>query len=277
MHYRYQRKYTGPLQAAVLDWAGTTVDYGCFAPTMVFVKGFKAHRVEVTIAEARKPMGLYKRDHIATVMAMPAVTERWIAQHGQNPTDADVDTIFQEFIPRQLATIANHNTLIPGVVDAIAAMRQRGLKIGSSTGYTAEMMAKVTPAAAEQGYAPDCLVTSDKVSKGRPAPWLIYSNMEQLSVYPVNSVVKIGDTVADIEAGLNAGTWTIGIAKTGNELGLTQQQVEALTDNELQQSLAPIYDKLYRAGAHYVVNSLTDVPAVVDAINIRLAAGENPL
>ena len=96
-------------------------------------------------------------------------------------------------------------------------------------------------------------------------------------MYPVTSVVKIGDTVADIEAGLNAGTWTIGIAKTGNELGLTQQQVEALTDDELQQSLAPVYDKLYRAGAHYVVNSLTDVPAVVDAINIRLAAGENPV
>ncbi len=273
MHYRYQRTYTGPLQAAVLDWAGTTVDYGCFAPTMVFVEGFRAHGVAVTLQEARTPMGLYKRDHIAAVMAMPAVTERWIAQHGTAPTDDDVETIFQAFIPRQLAVIEDYNALIPGVASAIDAMRERGLKIGSSTGYTAEMMAKVTPAAAEQGYAPDCLITSDQVSKGRPAPWLIYHNMEQMGIYPMASVVKIGDTVADIEAGLNAGTWTIGIAMTGNELGLPQQDAESLSVDERQQKLAPIYDKFYRAGAHYVVDAIADVPAVIDIINARLSSG----
>lgn len=277
MNYRYQRTYTGPLQAAVLDWAGTAVDYGCFAPTMVFVEGFQAHGVDVTVKEARTPMGLYKRDHIAAVMNMPPVTDRWIAQHGTAPTDDDVETIFQEFIPRQLATIENHNTLIPSAVDAITAMRQRGLKIGSSTGYTAQMMAKVTPAAAEQGYTPDCLVTSDQVSKGRPAPWLIYRNMEQLSVYPAASVVKIGDTVADIEAGLNAGTWTVGIALTGNEMGLSHQDVEALSDAERQSKLAPIYDKLYRAGAHYVVDALADAPPIIDAINTRLTTGASPV
>lgn len=276
MTYRYTRHYAGPLQAAVLDWAGTTVDHGCFAPTMVFVEGFQAHHVAITVAEARLPMGTYKRDHIAAIMAMSAVAARWVAVHGQPPTDADVETLFQEFIPRQLATIAAYNTLIPGVVDAITAMRARGLKIGSSTGYTSEMMALVTPAAAAQGYTPDHLVTSDQVRGGRPAPWLIYHNMEALGVYPAASVVKIGDTVADIEAGLSAGTWTIGLARTGNELGLTVEEVAALPAGELAQRLAPIRDKLYQAGAHYVVDALADVPAVIDEINGRLATGGVP-
>ncbi len=213
--------YTGPLQAVVLDWAGTTVDYGCFAPTMVFVDGFAAHGIDVTVEEARGPMGTYKRDHIATLMALPRITEQWLKVHGREPTDDDVETIFQEFIPRQLETIANHNTLIPGVPEAIDALRTAGLKVGSSTGYTEEMMARVTPTAAEQGYAPDCLVTSDRVPRGRPAPWLIYRNLEALDVYPTSGVVKIGDTVADITAGLVAGTWTIGLTLTGNMVGLS--------------------------------------------------------
>lgn len=274
--YRYQRQYRGKLRAAVLDWAGTTVDYGCFAPTMVFVEGFKAHGVDVTIQEARTPMGKYKRDHIAAVMAMPAVTERWIAAHNRPPTDNDVETIFQEFIPRQLETIGDHTTLIPGVVEAIRAFRDMGLKIGSSTGYTAEMMALVTPAAAEQGYAPDSLVTSDQVSAGRPAPWLIYRNMENLGVYPAASVVKIGDTIADIEAGLNAGTWTIGIALTGNQMGMTPEDVAALNDDQRQTHLTAIQAELYHAGAHYVVESLADAVPMIEAINMRLASGNMP-
>lgn len=265
------RRYAGKVQAVVLDWAGTTIDHGCFAPTMVFVEGFEAKGVAVTIQEARRPMGMYKRDHIAAVIAMPAVQARWVAAHGSPSTDEDVEAMFQAFIPRQLEVIANYTELISGVAETIEALRKRGTKVGSSTGYTAEMMALVTPAAAEQGYAPDCLVTSDRVSVGRPAPWLIYHNMEQMGVYPVQSVVKIGDTVADIQAGLNAGAWTIGITATGNEMGMTAAEVQALSPEERQHRLTTITEKFYQAGAHYVVDSLADVPPLIDEIEHRLA------
>ena len=276
MSYTYTRHYRGHVQGVVLDWAGTTVDYGCFAPTMVFVEGFRERGVEITVAEARKPMGMYKRDHIAAVMAIPEVQKRWAATHSALPTDDDVQALFDAFEPRQLAVIGQYTALIPGVAEAVAALRERGVKIGSSTGYTQAMMALVTPATAEQGYAPDSLVTSDMVTKGRPAPWLIYRNMEQMGVYPVESIVKIGDTVADVEAGLNAGTWTVGIAMTGNELGLTQDEAQALAPDALRERLARFYAQLSRAGAHYVVDALADVPAVIDQINARLERGETP-
>ena len=53
------------ITAVILDWAGTTVDFGSFAPTQIFVEAFRrAFDVEITLAEARVPMGLGKWQHI---------------------------------------------------------------------------------------------------------------------------------------------------------------------------------------------------------------------
>lgn len=276
MTFRYQRRYTGRLQGVIFDWAGTTVDHGCFAPTMVFVQGFQAHGVEITLAEARAPMGLHKRDHIAAVLSMPRVQAAWQAAHGAPPTDADVQTIYDEFVPRQTEIIAQYSTPIPGVVETVAALRERGLKIGSCTGYVQPMMEALLPAAAEQGYAPDVVVTSDQVPAGRPAPWMALSNAMQMNAFPLESLVKVGDTVTDIEEGLNAGMWTVGVAKTGNELGMSAQQVAELDEATLRARLAPIYARLYRAGAHFVIDGVADIVPVLDAIDTWLARGERP-
>lgn len=274
--YSYRRMYRGEVRGVVLDWAGTTLDYGCFAPTMVFVDGFAARGVTITIDEARAPMGMYKRDHIAAILALPGVAARWQAAHGADPTDADVDALFADFIPRQMAVLAQYSDLIPGTVETINTLRDRGLKIGSCTGYTRAMMAVVVPLARDQGYAPDAVVCPDDVTAGRPAPWMAHQNAMQLGIYPMAALVKVGDTVVDVEEGLNAGMWTIGIAQTGNELGLTAAEVAALPAPDLDRRLRVIHDRLYRTGAHYVVNTLTEIVPVIEDINQRLARGEQP-
>ena len=70
-------RYTGPLKAVILDWAGTVVDYGSCAPAGVFVEVFARHAVPITMQQARAPMGSEKRAHIAAVAAMPEVAEAW--------------------------------------------------------------------------------------------------------------------------------------------------------------------------------------------------------
>lgn len=276
MSFAFRRSYRGPLQGVILDWAGTTIDYGCFAPAVVFVEVFKQQGVEITVAEARGPMGKYKRDHIREITRMPGVAARWQAAHGRPATEVDVDVMFTEFIPRQIDVIGQYATLIPGVKETIAAYRARGLKIGSCTGYTAAMMERVTALAAQQGYMADALVCPDGLPGGRPAPWMAFHNAQQLGIYPMEALVKIGDTVPDIEEGLNAGTWTIALAKTGNELGLSRDEVAALDPVNLAARLAAVYGTLHRAGAHYVVDSLADTLPVLDRIEERLARGEKP-
>jgi phosphonoacetaldehyde hydrolase len=269
-------RYKGPLKAVTLDWAGTTVDYGCFAPTSVFIEVFRRRGIEISMEQARGPMGAHKRDHIAAIAGMEEVAKRWREQLGRPCNDEDIDAMYREFIPLQLECLADHADLIPGAIEAVAEFRRRGLKIGSTTGYNAEMMAALIPEARRRGYEPDSSVSVSDVPAGRPYPWMCFQTAINLQVYPMEAHVKVGDTVPDIEEGLNAGMWTVGVAKTGNEMGLTLAQVEELAPDVREARLARAYEKLYRAGAHYVVDGIGDVPALLDEIDGRLARGERP-
>jgi phosphonoacetaldehyde hydrolase len=268
--------YRGKLQAVVLDWAGTAVDWGSFAPTAVFLRLFEQRNVPITIEQARGPMGLMKRDHLAAIFALPDVCERWRQEYGRLPDEADLDAMFADFVPMQLDCIADYAMPIPGLHDTVAALRGRGIKIGSTTGYTRAMMDELIVAAAKHGYRPDSWVTPSDVPAGRPAPWMCYQNAMNLNVFPMAAMAKIGDTLPDIEEGRNAGMWTIGLALSGNMLGLTESDLASLPTDELAQRRAAIYAQFRRAGAHYIVDTIADVASLVDSIDARLANGERP-
>jgi phosphonoacetaldehyde hydrolase len=246
------------------------------APVVAFVEVFRRNGIEITTAQARQPMGKHKRDHIAEITQMEAVAVAWREKHGKPVADADIERMFREFVPIQIACIADYAELIPGTLEAVAEFRRRGLKIGGTTGYTAEMMAVLEPAAAKRGYAPDSSVCASDVAAGRPEPWMCLQNVMRLALYPVDAYVKVGDTAPDIEEGLNAGMWTIGVARTGNEVGLSDAELAALPTAEQHALVSRAYDRLLAAGAHYVVDGIGDVPPVLDEINARLSAGERP-
>ena len=276
MNSTARRSQCNSVRAVILDWAGTTVDYGCMAPAAVFIETFRHYGVEVTMAQARAPMGKFKKDHIREIAQMDAVATQWQAVHGQPCTEADVEAMYRDFLPLQLAVIAQHADVIPGVVGTIADFRQRGLKIGSTTGYTRAIMNELAPIAAQRGYAPDALLCADEAPAGRPYPWMCYLNQIQLNVYPGEVCIKIGDTVPDIEEGLNAGMWTIGVVKCGNEIGLSESDLAQLPPSEVEARLIAGHQHLREAGAHYTVDSLSEVPPLIDAINERLAHSERP-
>ncbi len=269
-------RYSGPLKAVILDWAGTVVDYGSCAPAGVFVEVFARHGVPITMEQARAPMGSEKRAHIAAIAAMPEVVEAWQRVLGRPRTEADIDAMYKEFVPLQIDCLPRHADLIPGTVEAVAEFRRRGMKIGTTTGYNAEMMRVLGAEVARRGFQPDCIVSSDMVPEGRPAPWMALKAAAQLGVYPMSAIVKIGDTIPDIHEGLNAGMWTIAVAATGNELGLSRAEAAALPAQDREERLARGLARLHAAGAHYVVDGIADVPPMLDEIEARLAQGESP-
>lgn len=276
MDFYFQRSYRGPLKAVLLDWAGTTMDYGCYAPAVVFVQVYERKGVPISVEEARAPMGAHKKVHIRKISQLDSVRERWLNAHGRPPEENDVEAMFQDFVPLQMNVLAEYADLIPGTLDAVRDFRARSLKIGSTTGYTREMMGLVQGEAAKRGYVPDATVCATDVPEGRPAPFMCLQNMIELGVYPPEAVVKVGDTLPDIEEGLNAGMWTIGLAKTGNEVGLNAAEIAELAPGELDAKLKRAYTRMAQAGAHYVVDGIWDVPAVLDEIGARLRRGERP-
>jgi phosphonoacetaldehyde hydrolase len=261
---------------AVFDWAGTTIDFGCLAPFGAFVQVFANRGVAVTAAEARAPMGLHKKDHLREMLRKPGLTSRWLRATGRPWSEADVDSLYGEVTPAQLAAIEHHAGLVPGVVETMAALRSRGILIGGTTGYFQAAAERCYAAAERQGYKPDVCVCADEVAAGRPAPWMVFRVMERAGVYPASSVVKVGDTVADIEEGLNAGVWSVGVLDSGNEIGLSRAEFEALGDADRERLRTPAREKLLSAGAHAVVNGISEVPSLIEAIQKRLGGGERP-
>lgn len=276
MSFTYQRRYRGPLRAAILDWAGTTMDHGCMAPAVVFRDVFARQGVPISMEEARAPMGAHKRVHIQQIAAQAPVRERWVARHQRPPEEADIDRMFADFIELQLACLSTYSQLIPGALEAVAAMRQRGLKIGSTSGYTRPMMEVLLRDAARQGYSPDATVCATDVPAGRPLPFMCLRNVIELEVWPIEACVKIDDTLPGVEEGLNAGMWTIGLAMTGNEIGLSLRDLEALTAAERTRRGELARERFLRTGAHFVVDGLRDVAPCLDEIQQRLARGERP-
>ncbi|HEV8456999.1 MAG TPA: phosphonoacetaldehyde hydrolase [Methylomirabilota bacterium] len=276
MSFTYERRYRGKIQAVLLDWAGTTMDYGCMAPAVVFVEVFKRQGVPITMAEARAPMGAHKRVHIQKISQLDSVRRRWEEAHGRPPGEADADRMFAEFVPLQLACLSDYSRLIPGTLEVVGAIRARGIKLGSTTGYLREMMEINLRDAKLQGYEPDSTVCASDVPAGRPYPYMCLQNVINLQVSPVEACVKADDTVPGIEEGLNAGMWTIGLAMSGNEIGLPLKELEALDPAERQRRSQRAYARMHQCGAHYVVDSIADLMPCLDAIEERLARGDRP-
>jgi phosphonoacetaldehyde hydrolase len=273
----YVRKtYTGPLQAVILDWAGTTVDYGSLAPVRVLQQIFADRGIQVSEDEARRDMGILKKDHVRALLGYPRIRTAWKDLHGHVPGEPDVESLFADFIPQQMECLAQYSATIPGAVEAVRRSRLRGLKIGSTTGYTRPMLEVLLRHAATQGYAPDCALCPDDVGAGRPLPWMIYENAVLMKVWPLEAIVKVGDTISDLEEGLNAGTWAVAVAQTGNMIGVTEEVWRGWAESERSKRRQHARDKLLAAGAHYVIDTLADFDGVVDEIEARLQAGERP-
>ncbi len=258
------------IECVIMDWAGTAIDYGCFAPVSAFIKSFETIGIRITADEARRPMGLNKRDHIRALFEMERIGNAFFEKYGRKYTEKDIDGRYSEFQRLLFATLKEYTTPISDVIETIDILRKRGIKIGSTTGYTSEMMDVVIPAAAEKGYQPDHCVTADNLPGGRPYPYMIYKNMCDLAVSSRFFVLKYGDTISDIKEGLNAGVWTVGVVLGSNELGLTEEEVKTLPEGELKQRMNDVRMRMYAAGAHYVIDSIKELPALIESINKRM-------
>jgi phosphonoacetaldehyde hydrolase len=272
-----QTKYPDRLKALVLDWAGTTVDFGSLAPARTLQGLFGQMQIRLSETETRQHMGLPKKEHIRGILSMPRVRDAWRDLRGHVPSDKDVDEMYSKFIPLQFSCLKEYSAVIPGVPEAVESFRRRGLKIGSTTGYTRAMLDLLLESSAKESYIPDCSLTPEEVGAGRPHPFMMYECAVRLQVYPLAAIAKIGDTPVDIHEGLNAGAWSIGVAGTGNSIGLSLNELHALSDAERELRLTEARAELRNAGAHYVIDTLADVHSVLDDIDARLKMASEPL
>jgi len=255
------------VRLVVFDWAGTTVDFGCMAPAVVFKKVFEQKKINLSKEEILKPMGMEKKDHIRELLKLEHAAAEWKKENGRDWTENDVDEMYEIFESMLSDIVAYYSVVIPGVKETVSWLKEEGIKIGSTTGYTREIMDRVLAKAAEGGYSPDYLVTPDVVGSGRPGPFMIYENMRQAGIYPISSVVKVGDTTMDILEGVNAGVWTVGILEGSSQVGLSFEEAERMSETEKAVLYEQAEKKYMDAGADYVIRDITELPKIIKLIN----------
>jgi phosphonoacetaldehyde hydrolase len=273
-----EKRYKGKVQAVILDWSGTTADAYVVAPAVVFVEVFKRQKVEISMVEARGPMGLRKDLHIKALTEVDEIKERWKKIHGKYPEQSDVDRMFADFVPLQLDCLRKYTTLLPGVAEVTQRLQKQGIKIGSTTGFVRSMVDILEEDSAKQGYKPDASVAGDEVTNGaRPSPHMVYKNLDMLNITPIQSVVKVDDTTSGIGEAVNAGCWGIGVTRYSNYMDVdTPEDGKKLSEDEIKKRVAKTKDILEKAGAHYILESIADIEPVIEDINKRIARGERP-
>lgn len=254
----------GRYKAVIFDWAGTTVDYGCFAPVQAFVEVFKHFGIEPTIEEVREPMGMLKKDHIRTMLQMERISSLWEIKYRRKWTEEDVEELYEIFEEKLLGILDQFAEVKPYVLETMEELRKRGIQIGSTTGYTDKMMEIVVPKAKENGYEPDAWFSPDAVEGfGRPYPFMVFKNMQTLGIQRVDQVIKVGDTVSDIKEGKNAGVYTVGVIEGSSEMGLSETEYEMLSEAEKEEQIARVKEKFLKAGADAVIRNMKELTDLI--------------
>lgn len=256
-----------PIKAVIFDWAGTLIDHGSLAPVAVFQEVFATEKINVTLGECRIPMGIAKREHINAMLSMPRINEAFSAINGHAPNDSDLERMYDTFLHINEDVVMNYVVPITGAAKCFSYLRERDIKIGSTTGYGRALMSRVLARAAEEGLIPDTVVCGDELIEARPSPFMMYQNFINLGVYPPKAVIKVDDTLPGIAEGISAGTLTVGLTLSGNATGLTEDELRACATDKIEQMHKKHSEMFLKAGADYVLRSVDELPQLMDKLN----------
>jgi phosphonoacetaldehyde hydrolase len=263
---------TFPVKAVVFDWAGTMIDFGCMAPVHALSSVFEAEGIALSEEEARRDMGRAKKDHLRALLADPIVAERWRARAGASPCEDDVERLYRKLEPAMKVAASESTRLIPGAAQVAAELRALGVRIGSGTGYTRDMMEPILPLAAAQGYAPEIVVCAGETPSGRPAPLMTWKALIALDAWPAGACIKVDDAPVGIEEGKAAGCWTVGVSASGNGIGLDFAAFSRLRPGERRERLERAERCLKDAGADFVIDDVSQLMPIVHGIASRIAS-----
>jgi len=273
------KKYRGKVKGVIFDLSGTIIDHGCFGHINPFIETFKSRHIIITENDIRKDTGLSLTHHITALCKTKKVKKPWLEKYGKQITIDDINEIKSEIEEKMIANIDQHHNVINKVVKTLKVIRDLGIKVVLTTEYNLNIADLLFYKIKKAGGKADAFISlSDipNIDEARPYPWMCYRALLELKEYPLCSFVKVGDTFYDIQEGINAGMWTVGVAKTGNLLGMTEKTLKEKGQKKIEKRVNKIYHIMKTAGANYVVDSVHDIVWVIDEINNYLKKGSSP-
>ena len=77
------------------------------------------------------------------MLEMPSVRSRWLEKFGRDPTELDIDRMYAKFVPKNIEALEKHVDVITNVPQTVEELRDRGIKIGSCTGFVRPILDKL--------------------------------------------------------------------------------------------------------------------------------------
>jgi phosphonatase-like hydrolase len=213
------------LELVIFDLAGTTVEDHGEVPA-AFTHALAEHGIVVTREQVKNVRGSSKRQ--ALLQFIPPGP-------GQARLAEEVYASFQAHLAKRYASEGVQ--AIDGATLAFRLLRERGVRVALNTGFDREMTGLLLGALGWTDGIVDAVVCGDDVTRGRPAPYLIFRTMETTGTSSVHRVATVGDTTLDLQAGYNAGVhWNIGVLSGAHD----RQSLERVPYTHLLPSVAEV-------------------------------------
>lgn len=206
----------------LFDMIGTSIQDSSNGDSLIvdsFSKAFRARGLQIGFKEINQVRGKSKREAIGSILL----------EHKVNPDLAN--KIYNEFIAL-LNEYVNSFTEINGASDVFGLLIEKKIKIGLGSGLPMQFVNKLIEQVGWQRYWFDYIGSSEDIGKGRPDPIMINDAMQKLKLETRDTILKVGDTVVDIQEGKNAGVKTVGVLTgTQSKAELEQQKPDYIIED----------------------------------------------
>ena len=270
------------IRACIFDLGGTIVDRYSLTPLIAFRKAFKNRGVELCPSLIRQDMGLNKMDHIDKIFEDNNVQKQWFGRNLEIIDNKIKKEIFKDFSKIQKNETIERMKIIPQTKKCIQYLQDNDILTGVTTGFDYEQTMRVKSLLETYNVYLDSYVSSTCLDlPARPKPYMIHKNMDNLNLNDSRRIIKIDDTVSGIQEGLNAGCLTVGVARWSVNMAIDTYEDMMSLDNVImdgsnnyslnyhnqKEKLKKSREILEKSGAHYVIDTLEELPGIIEHIN----------
>lgn len=259
------------IRACIFDLGGTIVDRYSITPLLSLKKIFENRKIYVNNKLIWKDMGMNKKEHIMNIVKDGYVSNQWTKRYNDYPDDFDINILFDEFNEIQCKYSDEMIDILPETKQCMDYLDFNYIKTGCTTGFNKENMEIIKRKLERNSIFLDSYVSSSCLDKpSRPFPFMIEKNLENLEISDPKQVIKLDDTEIGIREGNNAGCITIGVARWSINMKIIDiEDAYGYSIFELQEKLKESRKILKESGADYVIDTLDELPRIIEKINYK--------
>jgi phosphonoacetaldehyde hydrolase len=270
------------IKACIFDLGGTIIDRYSLTPLLAFRKAFKKYAIDLSPSLIRKDMGLNKMDHINKIFENTDIQKQWLGLNLEIADNRVRKDIFKGFSKIQAKETIERMKIIPETIGCMRYLQDNNILTGVTTGFDYEQTMRVKSLLETYNINLDSYVSSTCLDlPARPEPYMIHKNMDNLDLDDAREIIKIDDTVSGIQEGLNAGCLTVAVSRWSVNMGIDSYEDMMKLDNVImdgsnnyslnyhnhKEKLKESREILEKSGAHYVIDTLEELPGIIEHIN----------